>query len=185
MKYSVSAIVLGFFASLNAGQVTITGVTYVGTGCKPGTASVSYSEALQTLTILFDEFEPYTPPLHIKNCNVNIQFHYPPGYQFTLSKYDYTGYAQLDRGVIFKQTSSYWFPGFVSGGPTFQFTFPGPYYGDYTKTLGSTIWGWSSCGVSTTLRINTQARLEGLDIPPIDPKVNKNQHVYGLNWRNC
>ena len=193
MKYSVSAIVLGFFAALNAavptpgapgaGQVTMTKYTYAGSGCKAGTASISYSEALQTLTILFDEFGPYAPP-YSTNCDVNIQFHYPSGYQFTLYKYDYTGYAQLEPGVIFKQTSSY---RFVGSNPTLQFIFPGPYDGDYTytETLESTSWAWSPCGGSTTMNINTQARLQGHDLNYISVNAYKNKHVYGLNWREC
>ena len=191
MKYSVSAIILGFFTALNAGQVAITGVTYAGSGCKPGTASVSHSQDWQTLTILFDEFEPYTPPLHFKDCNVNVQFHYPQGHQLTLYKYDYTGYALLERGVTFTQKSSYWFAGFVSSKPTIQSTMYGPYNGDYTftDTFQSTVLAWSPCGASATLNINTQVTLSSSD-PKIlllntPPGVGKNQHVYGLNWRKC
>ena len=210
MKYSVSAIVLGFFAALNAavptpdapdaGQVTITGLTYAGSGCKAGTASVGHSQDWQTLTILFDEFGPTIGPGtnisdQVKNCNINFQFHYPPEYQYTLYKSDYTGYALLELGVTLKQTSSYWFAGFIGDKPTFQSILYGPYNGDYTTndTLPSTF--WSPCGVSTTLNINTQIILtsstpqaQGQVNPPpfIDPKViNKPQHAYGVNWRRC
>ncbi|PUU73115.1 hypothetical protein B9Z19DRAFT_907656, partial [Tuber borchii] len=110
MKYSVSAIALGFFAALNVaaptpddntdpGQVTISGISYGGTGCKSGTASVGHSQDWQTIT-LFDDFEATIGPGtdisdQVKNCNLNIRVNYPLGYQYTIYKSDYTVYALL------------------------------------------------------------------------------------------
>ena len=210
MKYFVFAIVLGFFAALNAaaptpddkpdlGQVTIEGVKYAGSGCKAGTASVSYSKDLQTFTILIDKFEPTIGPdttisNHVKNCNLNFQVNYPPGYQYTLYKYDYTGYFLLEPGDTLKQTSTYWFAG-ASSRRTFQSTLHGPYKGDYTftDTLQSNLWVWSPCGTSGALNIDTQAALTsnnpkppGPIIDPIGiPGIKEYQHVYGLKWSKC
>ena len=63
MKYSVSALVLGFFAALSASaptpddkpdtiQVIITGVIYPGSGCPAGKAAVSHSPDWSTLTTI-------------------------------------------------------------------------------------------------------------------------------------
>ena len=211
MKYFVSAIVLGFFAALSAaaptpddkpdpGQVTITGVTYGGNGCKAGTAHISNSPDWATFTIIFDENSPTIGPGtkisdHIKQCNVNFKVNYPPGYQYTIYKNDYTGYAYLDSGVTVKQTSSYWFAGFINDKPTFQSTWYGPFNNQYTftDTLQSLI--YSPCGNSTTLNINTQIVMtssnpkgQGQIGPPstIDTLlINKNQHTYGVSWRRC
>ncbi|PUU72140.1 hypothetical protein B9Z19DRAFT_1013069, partial [Tuber borchii] len=104
-------------------------------------------------------------------------------------------YALLELGVTLKQTSSYWFAGFVSDKPTFQSVLYGPYNGDYTftDTLPSTF--WSPCGASTTLNINTQlalissnAQARGQVNPTstLDPKVlDRDLHIYGVNWRRC
>ena len=212
MKYSVSAIVLGFFAALNAaaptpddkpdpGQVTITGVNYGGTGCKAGTAHISNSPDWATFTILFDEYKATIGPGtwiadHAKMCNLNFKINYPPGYQFTLYRANYTGSANLELGVTVKQTSSFWFAGFVGDKPTFQSTFYGPFDDQYslTDTLQSTV--WSPCGASTTLNINTQLvmtsskpQAQGLinvsNFDFIFDKSDKNQHAYGVNWRRC
>ncbi|PUU73130.1 hypothetical protein B9Z19DRAFT_1095732 [Tuber borchii] len=207
MKYSVSAIVLGFFAALNVaapapdgpgpGQVTISGISYGGSGCKAGTASVDHSQDWQTIIFSFDDFEATIGPGskfadQVKNCNFNIQVNYPSGYQYTLYKADYTGYARLDSGVTAKQTSSYWFAGFISDKPTFQSTWSGPYGSSYTftNTLPSTF--WSPCGASTTLNINTQVVLTSNN-PQAHGQVNPtsilgpngDRHVYGVNWRRC
>ena len=202
MKYSVSTIVLGYFAALNAaaptpddkpdpGQVTLKGVSYAGSGCQA--ASVGHSQDWQTLTILFDESSQPTIG-QTKNCNFNFQVQYPPGYQYTLYKYDYTGYVLLEAGVTLKQTSAYWFAGFASNKATFQFTLNGPYNGDYTftDTLQSTAWAWSPCGTSASLNINTQVALTsnnpkppGPIIDPISLGIKGYQYAYGLNWRRC
>ena len=88
MKYSVSALVLGFFAALSASaptpddkpdtiQVIITGVTYAGFGCPAGKATVSHSPDWSTLTIIFDEYKASIGPGskfldQVKNCNLNV-----------------------------------------------------------------------------------------------------------------
>jgi len=200
MKYSVSAIVLGFFAALDAavstpdvpdaGQVTITGVTYGGSGCKAGTASISHSQDWQTLTVLFDEHGPTIGPGtnisdQVKNCNLNFQVHYPPEYQYTLYNSDYSGYALLELGVTLKQTSSYWFAGFIGDKPTFQSILYGPYNGNYTitDTLPSTF--WSPCGASTTLNLNTQLILTSSKPEAQGQIINGYRRAYGVNWRRC
>ncbi|PUU73129.1 hypothetical protein B9Z19DRAFT_1095731, partial [Tuber borchii] len=206
MKYSVSAIVLGFFAALNVaastpddnpgpGQVSIEGIAYSGSGCKAGTASVGHSQGRQTITFLLDGFGATIGPGtntsgHLKNCNLNIRVNYPPGYQYTLYNGDYTGYARLDSGVTAKQTSSYWFAGFISDRSSFRSTWSGPYDSSYTftNTLPSTF--WSPCGASATLNINTQLALTSSN-PQAHGQINPtsilgpngDQHVYDLNWR--
>ncbi|PUU74605.1 hypothetical protein B9Z19DRAFT_1032798, partial [Tuber borchii] len=181
MKYSVSAIVLGFFAAFNAaaptpddkpdaGQVTITGVTYVGSGCKEGIAHISKSPDWSTFTIIFDEYRP-TIGLGVpfvekrKNCNLNVNINYPQGCQYTLYTIDYTVFADLSGGVSVNQQSQYWFVGFVAQKATFQTNFHGPYTNTYsfTDTLASESFVWSPCGASITLNIDTQVLITSND----------------------
>ena len=211
MKFSVSAIVLGFFAAFSAAaptpddkpdpdQVTITGVTYGGSGCKAGTAHISNSPDWATFTILFDEYRPTIGPGskfsdQFKDCNLKFQVHCPPGYQYTIYKTDYTGLALLDSGVTVKQTSSYWFAGFPGDRPTSQSILYGPFYDlyNFTDTLQNTV--YSPCGASTTLNIITQIAMTGSNLNAqalfnptsiLSTEVDsKNQHAYGVNWRRC
>ena len=208
MKYSISAIVLGFFAAFNAaaptpddkpdpGQVTITGVIYVGFGCPAGKAAVSHSPDLSTVTIIFDEYKASIGPGNrfadqAKNCNLNFKVNYPPGYQYTIYKSAFTGYGLLEKGVTLKQMSSYWFASFVNDKPTFQSTLVGPYNSDYTLTDTLQYTVWSPYGASTTLSINTQLVLTSSDpqvqalinISSIDSKMEY-QQAYDVNWRRC
>jgi len=211
MKYSISALVLGFFAALSVAaptpddkpenkDVTITDVKYGGSGCKAGTAAVSHSQDLQTVTVIFDEYIAAIGPgisfveKH-KNCNLNFKINYPPGYQYTLYKTDYTGFADLQKGITAKQQSQYWFAGF-GGKATLQSTFYGPYSQTYTFTdvLATELWVWSPCGASTTLNVNTDLFLSSSDSKAsgtistavIDTTVkNKYKTSYGVSWRRC
>ncbi|PUU73122.1 hypothetical protein B9Z19DRAFT_1135791 [Tuber borchii] len=112
MKYSVSVIILCFSAVLNVAAST------PDDNPDPG-------QDWQTFTISFDAYRPTIGPGtntfdQVKNRNLNIRVNYPLGYQYTIYKSDYTVYALLELGVTLKQTSSYWFAGFVSDKPTFQ-----------------------------------------------------------------
>jgi hypothetical protein len=211
MKYSISALVLGFFAALSVAaptpdekpdkkDVTISEVKYGGTGCPGGSAAVQHSQDLQTVTVIFDEYEasigPGIPfPNKNKNCNLNFKINYPQGYQYTLYKLDYTGYADLEKGVSAKQESMYWFAG-IPGRATLRSKFDGPYSKTYTftDTLATEMCVWSPCGASTTLNVNTLLSLSSnnpkssgaISTQVIDATVkNKYYAAYGVNWRKC
>ncbi|PUU75415.1 hypothetical protein B9Z19DRAFT_1031037 [Tuber borchii] len=211
MKYSVSALVLGLFACLSAAaptpddkpdpsQVSIEGITYAGTGCKAGSVAISLAGDYQTFTLSFDSYVasigPGVPFVEkYKNCNLNVNIHYPPGYQYTLYTTDYTGFADLQGGVSASQTSRYWFAGFPPG-VTLGTSFTGPYTKTYsfTDTLASESFVWSPCGASTTLNINTQLLLTSSDpkasgiitTDVVDLKAKPKQaYTYGIRWQKC
>ena len=211
MKYS--ALVLGFFAALSAAaptpatdsidlsQVAITDVGFAGTGCKAGEAKVSPAQDYQTITFSFDSYQasigPGTPFTEkAKNCNINLKIHYPQGWQYTLYTTDYTGLADLQKGITAYQESNYWFAGFINQKATFRYTFAGPYTSQYTytDTLASAGTVWSPCGASTTLNINTQILLSSSD-PGASGLFNtqvidfsaktKYATKYGIRWQKC
>ncbi|PUU76911.1 hypothetical protein B9Z19DRAFT_1087407 [Tuber borchii] len=209
MKYSVSALVLGLFAGLSAAapapqdappdpsQVSIEGITYAGSGCKAGSVAISPSGDYQTFTLSFDSYVASIGPgvpfvQKRKNCNLNVNIHYPSGYQYTLYTIDYTGFADLHTGVSASQTSEYWFPGDQHA--TFQTNFNGPYTKTYsfTDTLASESLVWSPCGASTTLNINTQLLLtssdpqaSGIITTDVVDIQAKPKHIYGIKWKKC
>ncbi|PUU75414.1 hypothetical protein B9Z19DRAFT_1054124 [Tuber borchii] len=197
MKYSVSALVLGFFAApLPAlSQLFIDGITYAGSGCKAG--SVAVTLGFPKLTLAFDSYVasigPGVPFVEkYKSCNLNVNIHYPPGYQYTLYMIDYTGFADLQGGVSASQTSRYWFAGFPPG-VTFRTKFAGPYTNTYsfTDTLASESLVWSPCDASTTLNINTQLLLSSTNpgsfglISNLDIQNSKQLIIYGMKLQKC
>ena len=79
---------------------------------------------------------------------------------------DYSGLADLQKGITAYQESDYWFAGFVNQKKaTFKYTFVRPYTSKYTftDTLASAGTVWSPCGAFTTLNINTQTLLTSSD----------------------
>ncbi|PUU75408.1 hypothetical protein B9Z19DRAFT_1067439 [Tuber borchii] len=104
MKYSVSAIVLDFFAAFNAAAST--------PDDKPDPGQVTIMGVACAVTILFDDYEVSIGPGskfadNVKNAT-------------STSRANYTGSTYLEPGVTVKQVSSYWFAGFISDKLTFQ-----------------------------------------------------------------
>lgn len=97
-------------------QVHINGVTYGGTGCRQGTVGVAISEDRSTMTLIFDEYvasigSGVSVTENRKNCQINIDLLYPPGFQYSIFSADYRGYAALDKGITGTIKSTYYFSG--------------------------------------------------------------------------
>lgn len=213
MKFS--ALVLGLFAALSVAAPTpddstpdfkdlyIDSISYGGTGCKAGTVAVIKADDWKTVTLLFDSYAAKIGPLypggnpHL-NCVINFKIHYPKGYQYTFYKIDYTGYAKLEKDVVAKQQSTYWFAGFPNGKAILQSTWYGKYDAQYsfTDTLATEALVWSPCGVTTTLNVNTFLDLNNdkdkkasgqISTEVIDANIKnvKFSHIYGVYWRKC
>lgn len=61
-----------------------------------------------------------------KNCQLNIQIHYPGGFQFSVLSADYRGYAALESSKVSGlQKSTYYFSGQTAQFST-QTSFTGP-----------------------------------------------------------
>jgi len=210
MKYSISALVLGFFAVLSAAaptpdgddvdpsQVYIEGITYAGSGCKAGSVAISKANDWKTVTLSFDSYVASIGPgvgfsERRKNCNINVKLHYPNGYQYTLYQTDYKGYCEIEKGVNARQQSEYWFAGFMDKKATFKSYWQGKYSDGFSfrDTIANEACVWSPCGASTTLNIDTQLNLENggdkkssgfITTDVIDHKVKT---IYGVRWRKC
>ena len=102
--------------SPNASQVQITGMTYAGTGCPANSAAYALSADLTTMTVLMSQYVAsigtgVAITESRKNCQLNLQLHYPSGFQYSIFSADYRGYAYLDPGVTGQQQSTYYFSG--------------------------------------------------------------------------
>jgi hypothetical protein len=205
MKLSTSALALfsGIAAAVPTVQdsppngVTINSINYGGSGCPQGTVSQFISDDRTTFTLIFDQYIANVGPgTNIadarKNCQINVDFHYPGGYQFSIYKQDYRGYVKLDNGVNGLQKSTFYFSGTENQVST-STNFAGPMDKDYlitdTVPFDSTV--WSPCGKDGALNINTQVRVDNsgrsggqgqLTTDSIDGKVS---FVFGMSWRKC
>jgi hypothetical protein len=97
-------------------NVFIKSFTYAGSGCPAGSVANATDAAKTVLTLLYSDYVaqigPGTLPSdHRKNCQVNLDVHYPQGWQFSLFSVDYRGFEALDPHVTGHQLATYYFSG--------------------------------------------------------------------------
>ncbi|KAI8892104.1 hypothetical protein BC833DRAFT_558303 [Globomyces pollinis-pini] len=176
-------------------QVYIKGITYGGTGCPQNTVSVAMAEDQKTFTLIFDQFVASSGPGTTvkdtrKNCQVNVDLHYPQGFSYTINNIDYRGYVNVPAGVTGIQRANYYFSGQTAQIAS-QTQFVGPQSKDYTSSdrIDVAALIWSPCGAVVSGNVNAQVRLEGdfskpaqITVDSIDGKVTQ---TFGLQWQKC
>ncbi|KAK4459828.1 hypothetical protein QBC42DRAFT_307529 [Cladorrhinum samala] len=177
-------------------EVTIVGLAFAGSGCPAGSVSGQLSSDLTTITLLYASFvaqagKDIPASNYRKNCQLNVKIRYPQGYQFSVFKADYRGYAQIPKGDTGTCKATYYFSG-DSRQISSTTTIKGPYDDNYIKTdqfgVESTV--WSPCGVEGLLNINSEVRLSPADaVKPalltVDSTDLRFQQVHYLQWQKC
>ncbi|KAJ4364091.1 hypothetical protein N0V83_009546 [Neocucurbitaria cava] len=179
-----------------AGQVTIRGVSYGGTGCPQGTMSSQISSDRSVVTLIFDSYiASIGPGIAVteqrKNCQLNVDLQYPGGFQYSILSADYRGYSAIQKGVSGTLKSTYYFSGQTAQTST-EYDFTGPANGDYLKhdEADSTSIVWSPCGASGMLNINSQVRLTSTNasatgLLTTDSTDLKFTQVVYVQWQKC
>jgi hypothetical protein len=183
----------------NLGDVTIESVNYAGTGCPAGTASVSLSDDKSNVVLAFDSYvASIGPGIAVtesrKNCALNFNIKYPPGWSYTIYETDYLGFVGLDEGVTATQKSTYFFSSKAKNTFEGQSFWTGPISEDYqfTDTFDAAAVVLSPCDSKTnTLNVNTQIRLDnsraktGSGLITTDTITGKVTQLLGIAWFAC
>jgi hypothetical protein len=177
--------------------VTINSISYGGSGCPQGTVGSFISSDHTTYTLIFDSFVASigggaSTTDSRKNCQINVDLHYPSGYQFSVYTQNYRGYVQLDNGITAVQKANYYFSGSSAQAST-QSSFTGPVDKDYliTDTIPFDSVVWSPCGTDGALNINAQVRLDnsknrnGQGQMTTDSTDGKVEYKLGFQWQRC
>lgn len=196
----IGASLLAFAGSALAQSpeyVRVRSLSYAGTGCPAGTVAENISPDHKAFTLLFDSYVAEAGPgiplsAARKNCQLNVDLDFPPGWTYTIATVDYRGFVALDAGVTALQKSSYYFQGEFRTGEL-QTSFNVARQGDYQirDVLGLSAYVWSPCGAQRSLNINTQVRVDnsrnrrGQGLITTDSIDGTLTHVYGLTWRRC
>jgi len=180
----------------NPNDVFIETFTYGGSGCPAGSVANATDATKQVLTLLFDDYVaeigPGSQPSDTrKNCAINLDVHYPNGWQYSLFSVDYRGFVNLDKGITGQQVATYYFSG-EQAQSSLTTTFKGPEVKDYLitdKFLVESI-VWSPCGANLPLNINSQIRLLSSDkkasgLFTTDSADLKFAQIFHLQWRQC
>ncbi|KAK3395177.1 hypothetical protein B0H63DRAFT_64804 [Podospora didyma] len=177
-------------------EVEIVGIAFAGSGCPAGSVSGQLSSDLTTLTLLYTSFiaqsgKDIPATNYRKNCQLNVKLHYPSGWQFSVFKADYRGYAYLPKGDTGTCKATYYFSG-DSRQVSSTMTIKGPYDDNYIKTdqFGTESTVWSPCGVEGLLNINSEVRITPFDsghlaLLTVDSTDLKFKQIHYLQWQTC
>ncbi|KAK1751249.1 hypothetical protein QBC47DRAFT_454635 [Echria macrotheca] len=147
-------------------SVRISGVVFAGSGCPAGSLSGGFGSDPGKIVLNYTNFTAATGKGHSaddarKDCQLNVKLTYPKGWQFTVAKTTYRGYASLPAGAVGEAKSTYYFSGDTNQ-MTSSMAIKGPYEGDYSKTDENDLTGsvWSPCGSEGMINIKAEVRLQ-------------------------
>jgi hypothetical protein len=177
-------------------EVTIESISFAGTGCPANSVVGQLSSDLTYVTLLYDSFvaqagKNIPPSEYRKNCQLNVKLKYPQGWQFSVFKADYRGYAYIPKGSKGTCKATYYFSG-QSSQIASTLTINGAFNDNYLKTdqfgIESTV--WSPCGQEGLLNINSEVRLTPLDsnaaaLLTVDSTDLKFTQIHYLQWQKC
>lgn len=177
-------------------EVEIRSISFAGTGCPAGTVAGQLSSDLTTMTLLFSQYTAQAgsgipPTEYRKNCQLNVKIQYPQGWQFSIFKADYRGYAFIPDGGKGTCKATYYFSGQTQQVSS-TMVIDGPYSDNYLKTdelpIESTV--WSPCGREGLLNINSEVRITPLDatkpaLMTVDSTDLNFRQIHHLQWQHC
>lgn len=177
-------------------EVQITGIAFAGSGCPANSVSGQLSSDLTTITLLYTSFVAesgtgVSAANQRKNCQLNVKLKYPSGWQFSVFKADYRGYANIARGDTGTCRATYYFSG-DSKQITSTLTIKGPFDDNYLKSdsfgVESTV--WSPCGLEGLLNINSEVRVSPLsstnkNLLTVDSTDLSFKQIHHLQWQKC
>jgi hypothetical protein len=204
MKFSITALIATAVTAAtfpiqgtvpDKSKTYIDSITYGGSGCSQGTVASSISEDLTTFTLIFDEFIAETGPGKTigdsrKNCQVNVDLRYPPGWTYSIVYVDYRGFVSIPKGTTANQTSTYYFSG-EQKQSSYKSVFNGPYENNYLVSDKIAIRErvWSPCRRVVQGNVNAAVSISGdrtksalMTVDSIDGKVEQKFHI---EWLKC
>lgn len=208
LKIYRTILSLGLFFSSNyllaapspADDIEIENIIYNGSGCPFGTVAENVSPDKQAFTITFSDFIAEAGPgLPLssgrRNCQLTIDLTIPQGWQFSISSFDYRGFAFLDLGVHARYTTNYYFQA-ESGSTPFSRNLYGEFDDlfQFRENFPIETVVWSPCGITRALNVNTSVFVRNtnsssypyaqgiIGTDSIDGQVTQ---VWGITWRQC
>lgn len=181
-----------------AGEVFINKISYEGNGCPLGSVADVVSPDSEAFTLLFDSFMVEVGPgmdakRAKKQCRIEVDLRYPPGWTYTVAIADFRGYAKIEAGAVGEQRNNLWFKG---KGPVLDTNFTGPYNNDYqvSNKVGGGQARWASCAEPEPLTIHTAILVKtkggklhekARAMMTTDSVDGRLKHRYRLKWRKC
>ncbi|KAK0646932.1 hypothetical protein B0T16DRAFT_511475 [Cercophora newfieldiana] len=173
-------------------DVQVSDIVLSGSGCPP---SYAPGQKLSDPTILILPSTSFTAESGRgqatidgrTNCQILARLRYPSGWQFSVTKAEYAGYARLPEGITGTSKTTYFFSSSDGAEVSSSKTLDGPYDDTYSRsdTFEDSNTVWSSCGPEALLNVNSEVRLAplGSNLKAVIG-VNTPENV-GITWRKC
>lgn len=198
LAYTASAAVIDRNIRTTENPI-LTSLNYFGTGCPQESID---NELNKDGSISFLNFEHYQarlgPHIHetdnTKNCQIKVGIQLPKGWQYSHRPIDYTGFIELDEGMLALHTSEYTY--MLNGKKeTYQVKneLNGPAYSEFRiqdELIQHKV--WSSCTTEKQIAFATirneifiQGGLGDNGFISIDEMGHEENHFFGLDFRPC
>jgi hypothetical protein len=175
-----------------AEQIVIDLVTTNGSGCPPGSATITVAPDNSAFTVTYSNYTARVgvgavPTDVRKNCQLNVVLRVPQGFTYALSQADYRGVASIATGAGAVQRAYLYYAG-QSQTPYSHHTFAGPAELDWLTVdelpLGPV---WSPCEAVRNVNINTELRATAgtSDTRTTTSFISLASSVYYLSWAQC
>jgi hypothetical protein len=146
-------------------RITLDVVAVNGSGCPPGTASVSVLPDNTGFRVSYRDFLARAggsadPVDFRKNCQLAVLVHVPQGFTFAVAAAEYRGRARLESGASALQRTNYYFAGSADNNYV-DHTFTGPLFGTWQTKDVTPVHElvYAPCGVFRNLNVNTELRV--------------------------
>ena len=184
----------GTNADVPEGNVTVEVLAVNGSGCAPGTATVTAAPDKSGFRIKYSDFVAEAgggadPTARRKNCQVGVLVNIPAGWTFAIAEANYRGRARLQAGSTGLQRTNYYWQGSSEGSRTEE-TFTGPLFSYWrTDDVAPTLF-YVPCAKQQVLNVNTELRVNpGTSSGRSSLSMNSSEGdvdtLFNFTWERC
>ena len=156
---------------LSGDHIKIESIRMTGRGCQAGTWSSEKVPESNAFTLTFNKYiieaQPTaTPTSYQLPCSISLTLRTPKNLSYSITSFQYFGYANLSNGMKATLLADYAFTGYgVANSPKeFRHNFPVPYDTTYAVNDDFVARGiapsWAPCDITSNLQIRTRLILE-------------------------
>ena len=174
-------------------------VSVNGSGCPPGSATVTVSPDNETFTVVYSKYTAQagvgTRPTDFRqNCQLALNVRVPQGYTYAIAGAEYRGFGHLEPGAFGYQAANYYFQG-EAHSTLIQHNINGPLDGLWQSNdqVGIAALTYLRCGAQRYLNVNTELRVATgssnrwtttsfISMDSTDVSLNT---VYHVSWKRC
>jgi hypothetical protein len=177
-----------------SGNITVEVVANNGSGCAPGTASVSADANRTGFRVRYHDFiaeagGSAATTDRRKNCQMSILVTVPAGWTFAIASVNYRGRARLLSGASGLHRTTYYWQGESRSDSTEQ-EFTGPFSGFWSTQDVAPVLVYSDCGAERILNVNTELRVDagtstGRSSMSMRTAEGDVDTLFNIQWAQC